>query len=65
MQLYMVQFDKNIVMHACMQGANLRVRKVPVAVMTARHQIPPSMSNHSDSLPIHYRAAIGPVRTHL
>ena len=34
-----------------MQGANLRVRKVPVAVMTARHQIPPSMSNHSDSLP--------------
>ena len=34
-----------------MQGANLRLRKVPVAVMTARHQIPPSMSNHSDSLP--------------
>ena len=34
-----------------MQGANLRLRKVPVAVMTAHHQIPPSMSNHSDSLP--------------
>ena len=51
MQLYTVQFDKNIVMHACMQGANLRLRKVPIAVMTARHQIPPSMSNHSNSLP--------------
>ena len=44
-----------------MQGANLRLRKAPVAVMTARHQMPPSMSNHGDSLP----TAIGPVRTHL